>query len=263
VPSLHVDYKNAKIKQYHKEGRALRTETTINDTRDFRLSKRLTNLPALRQIGFSANRRLLGVQRISHDPIRGAQAFTDLTTPIVTTEGTRIPGLRFGDPRVHALLQALLIHRLLPHEFTNRELRALIAPLLGTTPEDITAGQMTYDLRRLRAHGLITRIPHIRRYQITDTGLQHALLFTHAHDHLIRTGLAETTDPDPTPHPPGYAPRHTPTRPPSTTSPATPTSQPDTPGYRPRIDSTLTVDSIMTAVPPKPSNHFRPREQPS
>jgi len=66
-----VDYKNSKIKQYHKEGRALRTETTINDTRDFGLSKRLTNLPALRQIGFTANRRLLGVQRLSHNPIRG------------------------------------------------------------------------------------------------------------------------------------------------------------------------------------------------
>src|SRR3954449_3148567 len=191
VPSLHVDYKNSKIKQYHKEGRALRTETTINDTRDFRLSKRLTNLPALRQIGFSANRRLLGVQRLSHDPIHGARAFTALTAPIVTDTGTRIPGLRFGDPRAHALLQALLIHRLLPHGFTNRELRALIAPLLGTTIEHITAGKMTYDLRRLRAHGLIPRTPRPRRYQITDTGLGHALLFTHAHDHLLRTGLAE------------------------------------------------------------------------
>jgi hypothetical protein len=199
VPSLHIDYKNAKIKQYHKEGRALRTETTINNTRDFGVSKRLTeiNLTALRQIGFSANRRLLGVQRISHDPIRGAQAFTDLTTPIITSDGTRIPGLRFGDTRVHALLQAILIHRLLPHGFTNRDLRTLIAPLLGTTTEDITAGKMTYDLRRLRAHGLIHRIPHTRRYQITDTGLQHALFFTHAHDHLLRTGLAEITDPDP------------------------------------------------------------------
>jgi hypothetical protein len=197
VPSLHVDYKNTKIKQYHKEGRALRTETTINDTHDFGLSKRLTNLPALRQIGFTANRRLLGAQRISHDPIRGAQAFTELTAPIVTETGARIPGLRFGDVRVHALLQALLIHRLLPHGFTNRELRALIAPLLGKTIEDITAGKMTYDLRRLRAHGLITRIPRTRRYQITDTGLGHALLFTHAHDHLLRTGLAEITDPDP------------------------------------------------------------------
>jgi hypothetical protein len=197
VPSLHIDYKNTKVKQYHKEGRALRTETTINDTRDFRLSKRLTNLPSLRQIGFSANRRLLGVQRLSHDPIHGAHAFTDLTAPIITDTGTRIPGLRFGDPRVHALLQALLIHRLLPHGFTNRELRALVAPLLGAPTEDITAGQMTYDLRRLRAHGLITRVPRSRRYQITDTGLGEALLFTHAHDHLLRTGLAEITDPDP------------------------------------------------------------------
>jgi hypothetical protein len=197
VPSLHVDYKNTRIKQYHKEGRALRTETTINDTRDFGLSKRLTQLAALRQIGFTANRRLLGVQHISHDPIRGAHAFTALTTPIVTDTGTRIPGLRFGDTRVHALLQALLVHRLLPHGFTNRDLRTLIAPLLGTTPEDITAGKMTYDLRRLRAHGLIQRIPRTRRYQLTDTGLDQALLFTHAHDHLLRTGLAELTDPDP------------------------------------------------------------------
>ncbi len=197
TPSLHVDYKNNKIKQYHKLGKAIRTETTINDTRDFGLSKRLTNLPALRQIGFTANRRLLGVQTISHDPARGAAAFTALTAPIIHPDGTRIPGLRFGDTRVHALLQALLIHRLLPRGFTNRELRTLIAPLLGKAPEDITAGKMTYDLRRLREHGLIQRIPKTRRYQVTDTGLQHALLFTCAHDHLLRTGLAELTDPSP------------------------------------------------------------------
>ena len=63
VPSLHVDYKNTRIKQYHKEGRALRTETTINNTRDFGIGKLLKNLPALRQIGFQANRRLLDVQK--------------------------------------------------------------------------------------------------------------------------------------------------------------------------------------------------------
>ena len=78
TPSLHADYKNAKIKQYHKQGRALRTETTINNPHDFGVTKRLTSLPDLRQLGFTANRRLLGVQTISHDPIRGAKAFTDL-----------------------------------------------------------------------------------------------------------------------------------------------------------------------------------------
>jgi hypothetical protein len=198
VPSLHIDYKHSKIKQYHKLGRAIRTETTINDApADFGIPKRLTSLPDLRQIGFTANRRLLGVQTISHDPIHGARAFTSLTAPLITPAGTRIPGLRFGDPRVHALLQALLIHRLLPRGFTNRELRTLIAPLLGKTPEDITAGKMTYDLRRLREHGLIARIPHTRRYQVTDTGLHQAMLLTHAHDHLLRPGLAQLTDPSP------------------------------------------------------------------
>ena len=67
VPSLHVDYKNSRIKQYHKEGRALRTETTINNTRDFGIGKLLKNLPELRQVGFQANRRLLDVQTVSHD----------------------------------------------------------------------------------------------------------------------------------------------------------------------------------------------------
>src|SRR2546422_4916251 len=68
TPSLHIDYKKTRIKQYHKEGRALRTETTINNTLDFEIGKRLTNLPALREIGFCANPRLLGVQPLSHDP---------------------------------------------------------------------------------------------------------------------------------------------------------------------------------------------------
>jgi hypothetical protein len=197
TPSLHVDYKHTKIKQYHKEGRALRTETTINDTGDFDLPKRLTSLPALRQLGFTANRRLLGVQHISRNPIAGADAFTATTAPIITNTGHRVAGLRFGDPRTHALLHGLLIHRLLPRGFTNRELRTIIAPLLGKQPEDITAGQMTYDLRRLRLHGLIDRIDHTHRYQVTDTGLATALFLTRAHDHLLRDGLADICDPDP------------------------------------------------------------------
>src|SRR3954471_20218554 len=159
TPSLHIDYKHTKIKQYHKEGRALRTETTINDTGDFTIGKRLTNLPALREIGISANRRLLGVQRLSHNPIRAAEAFTTVHEPIITATGHRIAGLRLGDRRAQALLQALLIFRLLPGGFLNRDLRELLSDLLGRHPGAITTGQMTYDLRRLRAHGLITRIP--------------------------------------------------------------------------------------------------------
>ena len=195
TPSLHVDYKHATIKQYHKQGRALRTETTINDTTDFRIGKRLTNLPALREIGFSANRRLLGVQRLSHDPARGAEVFAAVNDPIITGTGQRIAGLRFADTRAHALLSALLVFRLLPHGFTNRDLRTLIDELLGKDPHQISAGQMTYDLRRLRVHGLITRLPGSHRYQVTETGLHHALFLTRAHERLLRGGLAQLHDP--------------------------------------------------------------------
>ena len=195
TPSLHVDYKSSKIKQYHKLGVALRTETTINDTRDFGIGKRLTNLPALREIGFNANRRLLDVQQLSHDPTTGADALHALTDPVHTPTGERIPGLRFADPRVHALLAALCVHRLHPRGFTNHDLRTLTAQLQGRPPDAITPGQMSYDLRRLRHHGLIERIPGSHRYHVTDIGLTDALFLTRVHDRLLRTGLAEITDP--------------------------------------------------------------------
>src|SRR5205807_2509229 len=108
VPSLHVDYQNSRIKQYHQEGRALRTETTINNTRDFGIGKLLKNLPALRQVGFPANRRLLDVQTISHDCSIGEDAFDQVVRPI-QVEGQRASALRFADARVQALLSVLVL----------------------------------------------------------------------------------------------------------------------------------------------------------
>ena len=145
TPSLHVEYKHTRIKQYHKEGRALRTETTINDTRDFWIGKRLCNLPALREVGFSANRRLLHAQTISHDPIISDRVFTDITQP-AHIDGQRVAGLRFGDTRVHALLAAIAIFRSQPAGFSNRDLRQHLAQLTTTAdPGRITPGAMTYD----------------------------------------------------------------------------------------------------------------------
>jgi hypothetical protein len=190
TPALHVDYKHSRIKQYHKEGRALRTETTINNTRDFHIGKRLKNLPALRQIGFQANRRLLHVQSISHNCLLGEEAFQQVNQP-QTISGQRVSALRFTDPRVHALFSALVAFRLLPQGFANHELRALLAPLLGFAPDQLTQGHMTYHLRRLRLHGLIERIPDTHRYQVTEFGWRVALFFTRTYARLIRPGLAQ------------------------------------------------------------------------
>lgn len=96
TPSIHVDYKHSKIKQYQKLGKAIRTEMTINDTGDFGIGKRLENLPALRQAGFQANRRLLATQRLGHDPIAAARVFESVTAPARAGD-TRVAGLRFGD----------------------------------------------------------------------------------------------------------------------------------------------------------------------
>ena len=197
TPSLHVDYKNSKIKQYHKLGKALRTETTINETRDFGVAKGLSHLPELKEIGFTASRRLLDVQRISHDPAEGAAVLSALTQPVISPAGTRTAGMPLTSPRVQALLSALCVFRLLPHGFTNRDLRNCLAPLLGLDAGDMTSGQLSYDLRRLRIHGLIERIPSTFRYQVTAGGIRQALFLTRLTQRLLIPGLAQLTDPSP------------------------------------------------------------------
>jgi hypothetical protein len=189
TPSLHINYKHSRIKQYHKEGRALRTETTINDTRDFGIGKRLPNLPALRRIGFDANRRLLDVQRVSQDCAIGEDACHGVNEP-VKVDGQRASGLRFASAAVQSRFSALLLFRLLPHGFSSRDLRAHWAPLLGRAPDDMTMGQMGYHLRRLRLHSLIERIPGTHRYRLTRQGGRTALFCTRTYNRILRPGLA-------------------------------------------------------------------------
>jgi len=190
TPSLHLDYKHSRIKQYHKEGQALRTETTINDTRDFALGRRLHNLAALRQVGFAANRRLLTVQTISHDCALGEADLQRHQRP-AEINGQRASALRFADTRVQALMQALLLFVLLPHGFSNRDLREQLAALLGLDPSALRPGRMTYDLRRLRLHGLIERLPNTHRYRLTEQGLKTAMFYTRVYNRILRPGAAE------------------------------------------------------------------------
>ena len=189
TPSLHVYYKSTRIKQYHKEQRALRTETTINNTYDFGIGKRLHNLPKLRDIGFRANRRLLEVERLSYDCILTEDTFQQINGP-VERAGQRASGLRFAEPRIHALWHAVLLFRLLPNGFRRADLRTHLAELSGRPAETLGPGAMTYQLRRLRLHGLIERQPNSHRYHVTDSGFRAALFFTRTYNHLLRPGLA-------------------------------------------------------------------------
>jgi hypothetical protein len=188
VPSLHVDYKASKIKQYHKHNRALRTETTINDTYDFQIGRSLSNLSALRKVGFQANRRLLSAQSLSHDCLIGERRYRSVSEPAVV-EGQRTSGLRFGDRRVLAVMQALLMFTLDPVGLRHRQLRARVEQLLG----DASAygpNQMTHDLRRLRLHGIIKRVPHTHRYRLTRQGATVALFYVRVYARALRPGLS-------------------------------------------------------------------------
>ena len=193
VPSLLVDYKHSHIKQYYKGGRALRTETVVNDTYDFGVGRRLSNFDDLKAIGFAANRRLLGVQRISHHCQLGLETFEDLHRPAVVDD-RRASALRFGDPRVQALLAALLAFRLLPQGFANRDLRGHVAPLLGESLDTYGTTRATYDLRRLRLRGLVEKIPSTHRYRVTPRGQRVALCYCRTHRRVLSPALAAVAD---------------------------------------------------------------------
>jgi len=196
VPSLHVYYKNTHLKQYHKEGRALRTETTINNTYDFGVGRLLKNLPALREIGFAANRRVLQVEQVTHDCHIGIQAFAKLQSP-AEVDGQHASALPFGQARVQALLSGVVLFCLQPEGFRNRQLRPLLAQLLGQPQAQISPGRMSYDLRRLRLHGLLERIPKSHRYRLTTFGLKTALFYSRVYQRLLRRGLSELHDASP------------------------------------------------------------------
>src|SRR5215468_2034976 len=195
-PSLHIQYKNFDLKQYFKEGRGCRTEGTFRNPNDFGINKGLNNLPYLRRIGREINRRLLEVERVSHNSGLSGDSIQRVVQPTVTEDGEKAPSLKFGQPRVMALLLALTMFQHLIDGFHNRDLRGLVANLLGVTTEQYTASQMTYDLRRLRLKGLIFRPPRTNRYFVTPYGWKVARLFSRLEARVFRPAMAMFTDND-------------------------------------------------------------------
>ena len=197
-PSLHIEYKTSHVKQYFKEQRALRTELTINNPRDFWVRKGLPNLPHLQQLGDQVNRKLLEVERVSQACVLTQDALDRLQRPTVEG-GHRASALRFGDPRVMAVLQALTQFAHLPRGFRNRDLRPHVAALLGRS---YSRSQMTYDLRRLRLKGLIHRIPRTHRYTTTTYGLKVAFFYSKLYLRILRPNwLALIPEPEALPRP--------------------------------------------------------------
>ena len=189
-PNLHLTYKHSGVKQYFKENRALRTETTINNPLDFDVRKDLSNWTYLYKLGAMINQRLLDTERVSQDCLLSAESFARVSEPTTTEAGQRAPGLRFGQPRAMALFASL--SRFLPalNGFRNAELRETVQALLNVSPDEYTASQMSYDLRRLRLKGLIARVEGSHRYVLTTYGRRVAYLMTKLHNRIFNVASA-------------------------------------------------------------------------
>jgi len=137
------------------------------------------------------NRRLLMIERAGQGCAIGSALFERIHQPYIW-EGQRTGALRFGDPRAMALTGALAVFVHAVAGFTNKSLRGLVAGLLG---RDYTTNQMTYDLRRLRLHGLIERIPKTNTYVLTPEGLRVAVFYTKVHNRLLRPLVAAGDQP--------------------------------------------------------------------
>ena len=92
------------------------------------------------------------------------------------------------------LFQALCLFMLLPQGFRNADLRQHVAQLMGMTPLEYSAGKMTYDLRRLRLHGGITREVGTNSYHITHEGIRICLFITKVYHRVIRPGLSQVIE---------------------------------------------------------------------
>jgi hypothetical protein len=194
--TVNAFYKHSRIKQYLKDGRALRIETVINDPYDLRCQRRLHNLPDLQTRARAANRRLLDTERVGQGCVLASPAYERIAHPTTTVDGRRAPALRFGDPRVQALAGALCHTLFAVTGITNKSLRALMTGLLGET---YSSSRASYDLTRLRRNGLIARVPDRHLYQLTDDGLAFAVFYTKVHNRVLRPLLATPAPPTPPP----------------------------------------------------------------
>jgi hypothetical protein len=201
LPSIRVHYKHSALKQYLKEGRALRTEAMINNPGDFGSPRGIAHFDALVALGHTLNGRLLAMARLSQDGFVPLEAVRPLGQPTVAARGRRAPALRFGDPRVMAVLAAVAQHAHLPAGLANRTLRPHVAALLGLPLRAYSSARMSYDLRRLRLKGLLRRRPKSHTYVLTPLGARVAVFFTKLYARCFRPGLAALVPDQPRPAP--------------------------------------------------------------
>ena len=199
-PVIRSHYQHGSIKQYVRDHRLPRTEPATNDVTDYGLGKAVENLPALRTRLQGIAEAYLDVQQDILETFLDRGQLRALAQPAITASGKRVPGLKLDHPRQLALMHALVrFAHLAAGSFTTADLHPHAAAALGLTPADFTLGSLRYELSKLRAKGLVERIPHSRRYRLLPQGYRLCVVYLKLFEKIyapLTAGLLSPFAPD-------------------------------------------------------------------
>jgi len=186
-PVMRTHYKSGILKQYVRDRYILRTEPASNHVdKDYGIPKAVANLPRLRTKMQEIAERYLNVQQDILETFVDRGQLQQLREPTVLPNGKRIPGLKPDHPRQLAVMQALVrfSHIAAASTFTTAELQGHAAAALGVSTVDYTLGSLRYDLSKLRAKGLVEKLPHCRRYHLVPSGYKICVVYLKLFDKL-------------------------------------------------------------------------------
>ena len=176
-------FKHAFLKQYQKFATFLRNELVSNNLADFHLKKGLDHLDAVRERFQTITGRFAGFQAQWLNVHVDFPLLQRLALPI-TIGAVRYPGIKIHDPRVIRLLEVLLHGGSQIAGWTAKQIHHAVFTTFHLSDSTYRLNQLRYDLRKLKAHGLLQRDGSCYAYRLTPKGVQVALLFLFFHKRL-------------------------------------------------------------------------------
>jgi len=177
---LRIYCKNLVGRMYEKFSTFLRVEVCVNRMKDLGLNKGLQNLDHLRQRLVGITDRFAGFEAQSLNVHVDFPLFQRMALP-VTAGKTKIAGIKIHDTRMMRLMEVLLHGGTQLNGWRSADLQQAILTTFGLSAATYTVTQLRYDLRKMKAHGLVERIGRSYRYRLTDKGTKAALLFVLFH----------------------------------------------------------------------------------
>jgi hypothetical protein len=172
--------KNAVLRMYEKFTTFLRLEALSNNLKDFGLKKSLENLDAVRQKLAAVTDRFAAFEAEALNVHVDFPLFQRVALPI-TLGRTRVPGIKIHDTRMIRLMEVLLHSGTKLGGWRTVQIHEAILATFGLNAKQYTITQLRYDLRKLKAHGLIERDGKRYAYRLTPKGNRVALLFVLFH----------------------------------------------------------------------------------